>query len=99
LFDLFKNRGLYPFTSPVLSPSPITHPLSPTPLACLLQRNYVNAACRRLAAQQRARGSVTGAGDLGGIPRLKLTREKLVKGIFYKYCKTIHKKDGYSYGF
>ena len=27
------------------------------------------------------------------------TREKLVQGISYKYCKTIHKKDGYSYGF
>ncbi|MDY6897358.1 MAG: RNA-guided endonuclease IscB [Cyanobacteriota bacterium] len=28
-----------------------------------------------------------------------LTREKLVQGISYKYCKTIHKKDGYSYAF
>ena len=27
------------------------------------------------------------------------TREKLVQGISYKYCKTIYKKDGYSYGF
>jgi len=27
------------------------------------------------------------------------TREKLVQGISYKYCKTIHKKDGYSYAF
>ncbi|MEO0687846.1 MAG: RNA-guided endonuclease IscB, partial [Cyanobacteria bacterium J06649_11] len=27
------------------------------------------------------------------------TREKLVQGISYKYCKTIHFKDGYSYGF
>ncbi len=27
------------------------------------------------------------------------TREKLIQGIFYKYCKTIHKKDGYSYAF
>ncbi|MEM7554795.1 MAG: RNA-guided endonuclease IscB [Cyanobacteria bacterium P01_A01_bin.84] len=27
------------------------------------------------------------------------TREKLVQGISYKYCKTIHKKDGYSYTF
>ncbi|MEM7556006.1 MAG: RNA-guided endonuclease IscB [Cyanobacteria bacterium P01_A01_bin.84] len=26
-------------------------------------------------------------------------REKLVQGISYKYCKTIHKKDGYSYAF
>jgi len=27
------------------------------------------------------------------------TREKLIQGISYKYCKTIHKKDGYSYAF
>ncbi|BAY83155.1 HNH endonuclease [Calothrix parasitica NIES-267] len=27
------------------------------------------------------------------------TRKKLVQGISYKYCKTIHKKDGYSYVF
>lgn len=27
------------------------------------------------------------------------TREKLVQGISYKYCKIIHKKDGYSYAF
>ena len=27
------------------------------------------------------------------------TREKLVQGISYKYCKTIYKKDGYSYAF
>ncbi|BAY87226.1 HNH endonuclease [Calothrix parasitica NIES-267] len=27
------------------------------------------------------------------------TRKKLVQGISYKYCKTIHKKDGYSYAF
>ncbi len=27
------------------------------------------------------------------------TREKLVQGISYKYCTTIHKKDGYSYAF
>ena len=27
------------------------------------------------------------------------TREKLVQGIFCKHCKTIHKKDGYSYTF
>ncbi|MEO1374581.1 MAG: RNA-guided endonuclease IscB [Cyanobacteria bacterium J06635_10] len=27
------------------------------------------------------------------------TREKLVQGISYKYCKTIHFKDGYSYAF
>ncbi|MEM1391796.1 MAG: RNA-guided endonuclease IscB [Cyanobacteria bacterium P01_H01_bin.150] len=27
------------------------------------------------------------------------TCEKLVQGISYKYCKTIHKKDGYSYSF
>ena len=27
------------------------------------------------------------------------TREKLVQGISYKYCKTIYKKDGYSYTF
>ncbi|MGB3639663.1 MAG: RNA-guided endonuclease IscB [Rivularia sp. (in: cyanobacteria)] len=26
-------------------------------------------------------------------------REKLIQGISYKYCKTIHKKDGYSYAF
>ena len=27
------------------------------------------------------------------------TREKLVQGISYKYCRTIHRKDGYSYAF
>mgnify|MGYP001795701992 CR=1 FL=1 len=27
------------------------------------------------------------------------TREKIVQGISYKYCKTVHKKDGYSYAF
>ena len=27
------------------------------------------------------------------------TRKKLVQGISYKYCKTIYKKDGYSYAF
>ncbi|MEA5594645.1 RNA-guided endonuclease IscB [Rivularia sp. UHCC 0363] len=27
------------------------------------------------------------------------TRQKLVQGISYKYCKIIHKKDGYSYAF
>ena len=27
------------------------------------------------------------------------TRQKLVQGISYKYCKTVHKKDGYSYAF
>ena len=27
------------------------------------------------------------------------TRQKLVQGISYKYCKIIHKKDGYSYSF
>lgn len=27
------------------------------------------------------------------------TRDKLVQGISYKYCKTIHFKDGYSYAF